>query len=174
MLLSQYLKQHKGEVVRIGTRNGAGFVFAGTIDAFTLNHIEAYTHVKMHDREVLEVYPSCFVGQIVIINGIEYGHKDCPEFDTAAVTDDVPIENYQRLIDTVAKEVAQEYERALMTWYCSPSEKAKNNADAEIYFAERFFKSPIFAALMPNVNGDDVLRLIEQKVKKNIGVRDDE
>lgn len=174
MILSEYIKEHKGEVVRIGTKNGAGFVFAGTVDSFTLNRIERVTHVKMHDRDVLEVYPSAFVGSIVLVNGTEYGREESPEFDRLPISDEVPIENYQRLVDFIAESAAQDYEHALVLWYCSPSEKAKQNADATIVHCERFFRSDMFATLMPNANGEDILRLIEKKVKRDIGVNDDE
>lgn len=174
MILSEYIKEHKGEVVRIGTKNGAGFVFAGTVDSFTLNRIERVTHVKMHDRDVLEVYPSAFVGSIVLINGTEYGREEAPEYDTVPVSDDVPIENYQRLVDYIAQSTAEDYEHALITWYCSPRETAKKNADATIIQCERFFRSEIFATIMPNADGEDILRLIEKKVKRDIGVNDDE
>lgn len=174
MILSEYIKEHKGEVVRIGTKNGAGFVFAGTVDSFTLNRIERVTHVKMHDRVILDEYPSAYVGSIVLINGTERGTAVAPEFDKAPVSDDVPIENYQRLVDYIAQSAAEDYEHALITWYCSPSETARKNADANIIQCERFFRSEMFATIMPNADGDDILRLIEKKVKRDIGVNDDE
>lgn len=174
MILSEYIKEHKGEVVRIGTKHGAGFVFAGTVDAFTLNRIERQTRVKMHDRAILEVYPSAYVGQIVIVEGQEGGRAECPEYDVAQVSAAVPIENYQRLVDFIAQSAAEDYYHALMSWYCSPSEKAKNNADATIIQSERFFRSSTFAALMPRADGDYILHLIEKKVKRELGVYDDE
>ena len=73
MMLSEWIKQNKGCVARIGTNSGPGYVFAGVVDSFTLNHIEACTHVKMHAREVVEVYPSVYDGVIVIVTGQEYG-----------------------------------------------------------------------------------------------------
>lgn len=168
MILSEWIKNHHGEVARIGTKDGAGFIFAGIVDSFTLNHIYRYVRVQTQCREVVEIRPSAFVGYVVIIAGTEYGNRECPQYDRVKVHDDVPIAGYQRLADEVAKICAMDYEHALIKWYTAIRERDRAAADADIYICERFFKSDSFALLMPNVNGEEVMSLIEKKVKKMI------
>lgn len=164
MILSEWIKKHKGHTAKIGTKTGSGFIFAGTVDAFTLNHIEAYTGLKMHERTVLDTYPSAYGDHIVIIRGKENGLKDIPT--NAQYTDTVQIQNYQSLIDAVAKVAAQDYEQALTKKMFSTSKKAQDYSEYELTQCKQFFLSDSFALMMPNVNGEDVLRLIEKKVYK--------
>ena len=167
MMLSQWVKNNKGIVARIGTDAGSGFIFAGNVDSFTLNHIEAYTGVKMHARQVLEEYPSVYGGVIVIVAGYEYGKKDCGDLQKTGV--EIPIERYRELVDTVAKIAAEDYEHALLRFHHAKREYDIERASADMFIAQRFFKSDSFAVMMPNVNGEDILRLIEQKVDRMIG-----
>ena len=162
MILSEWIKNHKGHTAKIGTKDGSGFVFAGTVDSFTLNHIEAYTGTKMHERAVVETYPSAYGGHIVIIRGREHGNKDTPT--PVRNTDTVPMENYHALVGAVAKIAAEEYERALTAKMFSTSKRSQEYSEYEINECRRFFLSDSFAILMPNVDGDEVLRLIEKKV----------
>lgn len=167
MMLSQWIKQNKGCVARIGTNAGSGYVFAGVVDSFTLNRIEANTHVKMHTREVVEVYPSVYDGVIVIVTGQEYGKQDrsqCGEKPGA----DVPIELYQSLIGDIARIAAEEYQTALLKFRHAVKDRDVDRATGEMYLAQKFFLSDTFALMMPHVNGEDVLRLIEQKVDRKI------
>lgn len=165
MMLSEWIKQNKGCIARIGTNAGSGYVFAGVVDSFTLNHIEACTHVKMHAREVVEVYPSVYDGVIVIVTGQEYGKMDrseCGEKPGA----EIPIELYQSLIGEVARIAAEEYETALLKFKYAVKDRDVDRAAGEMYLAQQFFLSDTFALLMPHVNGEEVLHLIEQKVDK--------
>lgn len=157
MMLSEWIKQNKGCVARIGTNAGSGYVFAGVVDSFTL--------VKMHAREVVEVYPSVYDGVIVIVTGQEYGKMDrseCGEKPGA----EIPIELYQSLICEVARIAAEEYETALLKFKYAVKDRDVDRATGEMYLAQQFFLSDTFALLMPHVNGEDVLHLIEQKVEK--------
>ena len=174
MILSEWLKTHTGEVARIGTKDGAGFIFAGVVDSFTLNRIYRYIHAQTHARKVLEVLPSAFVGYIVLIEGSEYGSAECPQYDKAPNNDDVPIEGYKRLADEIAKTCALDYEHALIKWYTAIRERDRSAADSDIYICERFFRSPVFAQLLPHVNGEDVMKLIDEKVKKMIRGEDND
>lgn len=164
MILSEWIKNNKGQTAKIGTKQGSGFIFAGTVDAFTLNHIEAYTGLKMHERTVLETYSSVYGGHIVIIRGKENGLKDIPT--NVRYMETVQIQNYQSLIDAVAKCAAQDYEQALTKKMFSTSKKAQEYSEYDINQCKQFFLSDSFALMMPNVNGEDVLRLIEKKVYK--------
>lgn len=162
MILSEWVKNHKGQTAKIGTKDGSGFIFAGTVDSFTLNHIEAYTGTKMHERAVIETYPSAYGGHIVIIRGREYGNKDTPT--PVRYTETVQMENYHALIGAVAKVAAEEYEHALTAKMFSTSKRAQEYSEYEIMECRQFFLSDSFATLMPHVNGDEVLHLIEKKV----------
>lgn len=164
MYLSQWIKAHHGTVARIGAKNGAGFVFAGLVDGFTLNRIYRRTQIDMRLREVIEVYPSTFAGVVVLIAGSERGTEECPQYDRKHTLSEEPIEAYQRLADAVAQTCAVDYEHALIKWYTAVRERDRNNADSEIFICERFFRSDSFALMMPNVNGETVLRLINDKV----------
>lgn len=164
MYLSQWINEHKGIVARIGANAGSGFIFAGIVDSFTLNHIEAYTGIKMHARQVVTEYPSIYGGVIVLINGQETGKKDC----SLLVNKDaeIPIHYYQSLVDNIAKIAAEDYENALLRFHYAKREKDIDRASADMYLAQRFFRSDSFAVMMPDADGDDILRLIEQKVDK--------
>lgn len=164
MYLSQWINEHKGIVARIGANAGSGFIFAGIVDSFTLNHIEAYTGIKMHARQVVEVYPSIYGGVIVLINGQESGKKDCSKFVNKYA--EVPVHCYQSLVDSVAKIAAEDYEHALLRFHYAKRERDIERATADMYLAQRFFLSDSFALLMPGADGADILRLIEQKVDK--------
>ena len=162
MILSEWIKRNKGKTAKIGTKEGSGFIFAGTVDSFTLNHIEAYTGLKMHQRQILEVYPSAYGGCIVIIRGKETGKKDTaiPKM----YTDTVQIENYQALIDAVARTAAETYEHALTAKLFGT--RSQEYSEYDITECRQFFLSDSFALMMPNVDGEDVLSLIEKKVYK--------
>ena len=110
MFLSQWINEHKGTVARIGTNAGSGFVFAGKVDSFTLNHIEAKTGIKMHARQVVDEYPSAYSGVIVIVTGQEYGKEDLSDLHKKGAL--VPIELYHALIGEVVKIAAEDYENA--------------------------------------------------------------
>ena len=153
-------------VARIGTNAGSGFVFAGTVDSFTLNHIEAYTGVKMHLREVIEEYPSAYSGVIVIVTGQEYGKEDLSDMHKKGAK--IPIELYHALIGEVARIAAEDYENACLRFHYAKRERDIERASADMYLAQRFFRSDSFALMMPNVDGEDILRLIEQKVDRMI------
>lgn len=164
MILSEWIKKNKGDTAKIGTKGGSGFIFAGKVDSFTLNHIEAYTGVKMHGRDVLETYPSAFGGTVVLIRGKEHGNKDTP---VPPITGEVPDGNYHALIGMIAKSAAEEYEHALMVKVFSNNRKHEN-VEYQIKECRQFFLSDSFALLMPHVNGEEVLHLIEQKVYKAV------
>lgn len=160
MYLSQWIKQNKGILAKIGTKNGSGFVFAGRVNSFTLNKIEAYKGAKMHARQVLEVFPSIYCGMIVIVDGSETGTCELPLPD---MPKNAPIENYHELIGTVAKMAAEDYENALLRFRFAIKPHEIVKAAADIRISSEFFKSPYFAVIMPNVTGEDVLTLIEKK-----------
>lgn len=163
MMLSQWIKEHKGCTVRIGTKYGSGYVFAGTVDSFTLNRIEVNTGLKMHAREVMHERESIYGGLIVIVTGGESGKED--KSDTGEKTGaNVPVEQYQSLIGEVARIVAEDYESNLLKFQYAVRDRDIQSATTEMYVCQRFFLSDSFALLMPHVNGEEVLRLIEQKV----------
>ena len=168
MILSQWIKTHHGEVARIGTKDGAGFIFAGIVDSFTLNHIERYIGVKTHAREIIDVYPSAFSGHVVIIAGSEYGYKECPQYDRPQKIDEEPFEAYQKLADAIAATCITDYEHALIKWYTACRERDRTAADSDIYICERFLRSPVFAQLKPHVNGEELITLIDKRVKRMI------
>lgn len=166
MFLSQWINEHKGTVARIGTNAGSGFVFAGKVDSFTLNHIEAKTGIKMHARQVVDEYPSAYSGVIVIVTGQEYGKEDLSDLHKKGAL--VPIELYHALIGEVVKIAAEDYENACLRFHYAKRERDIERASADMYLSQRFFRSDSFAILMPHVDGEDVLRLIEQKVDRMI------
>lgn len=167
MNLSEWIDAHHGALARIGTECGSGFLFAGDIDSSTLERIEAYTGVEMRHRAIVEVYDSCFGGVVVICAGDEYGKVDFPAPVTAGT--EIPMQFYQNLSDEIAKTVALDYEWALRKYYLATRGREREAAVTEIYMCQRFFKSASFALLMPTCDGEDIMRLIETKVKKELG-----
>lgn len=168
MMLSKWIKEHKGVIARIGTNNGSGFIFAGTVDSFTLNHIEAYTGIKMHDRNIADIYESLYGGVIVLVEGRECGNVICKE-DKVEAFDDVPIEYYQAVADTIASAMAQDYYSALIRNRINKRTQDLNSAELDIYQCRQFFLSDQFAILMPHADGREILRLIEEKAEKQFG-----
>lgn len=76
--LSEYLKNHKGELIKLGS--GSAFLFIGVIDDgidLELEKIRWKQKIPaLPDREVLETYPSLpeiDEGTIVIVKGQETG-----------------------------------------------------------------------------------------------------
>lgn len=168
MMLSEWIKNNKGVTARIGTKNGSGFIFAGIVSSFTLNAIEVYTGIKMHARNITDIYESMYGGVIVLIQGRESGNAICKE-DKFKAFEDVPIENYQRIADTIAAEMARDYYSALIRLRISRRTQDKNSAEGDIYLCRKFFLSDSFATLMPNANGEEILHLIEKKVEEQFG-----
>lgn len=167
MMLSQWIKENKGSIARIGTERGSGFIFAGKVDSFTLYHIERYTRFKMHDRGIVRVEPSTYGGYIVIIEGCECGNLDCKE-DRKQALPDIPIEYYQRIADMLCACYAQDYVDAVIKMHFAIHTKEINAAEAQIYICDQFFMSPQFATLMPRADGRQVLTLLEDKADEKI------
>lgn len=167
MMLSQWVKDHKGDVARIGTRRGSGFIFAGKVDSFTLYHIERYAGIKMHDRRIASIDPSTYGGYIVIIEGGECGNLDCKE-DKKQAFEDLPVEYYQRVADSICASYAQDYKDALIKLHFAIHTKEINAAEASLYVCEQFFLGEQFAILMPHASGRQVLKLLEDRADELI------
>lgn len=80
MKLQDYLKEHKGELIKLGS--GSGFMFIGVIDDNTERELERIVWTRkpkipyLLTREVLKTYPSLpeiNEGTIVIVEGGETG-----------------------------------------------------------------------------------------------------
>lgn len=161
--LSEWLKSHHGAQVRIGTDAGSGFVYTGNVDSTTARTVNAKTHSQMYIREVVEEYKSTFNDDlIVLVKGNEYGKQDTGR--RIKPYPDLPIEQYRLLAAEIAKGVVMDYEHALMRNRSSIYKRSADSSELEIKLCREFLLSDSFAVMMPNVDGADLLRLIERKV----------
>jgi len=160
--LASWLRSHRGQVVQIGTKDGAGFLYAGKAGQYTLDAMRSAYNCPFDDLEVLDVYPSAFVGHIVIIPGAFCGKAEIPRELMPKPTQEAPLECYQRFADTIIAEAVKDYKAALI---CRELGKVTTNTENEIVHAEAFLRSATFSKLS-NADGEDIIRLVKQRARK--------
>ena len=166
MKLNKYLAENVGKLVRICTKYGTGFIFAGVIDKNTGLVIREKTGKSPARIEVLDVSPSIYGGEIVKIQGSKSGNEWIPKELERKPLDDIPIEHYQALADTIAKQCAESLKQAIIVSRTAPKAATRQAADYEARQCVQFFLSDTFDVLMPQVDGADIVRLIYKRVNQ--------
>ena len=162
--LRQWLADHRWQVVQIGTKNGAGFLYAGKAGLFTLDALRSAYHAKFDECEVLDVYPSAFVGYCVIIPGAFCGQAQIPR-ELMPKRTEAPIENYIRFADAWVAEVVKDYKAALIS---AAMGKESSEIESTILQAEKFLRSETLSIICPNTTGDELIRIIKKQVLKEV------
>jgi hypothetical protein len=162
--LRQWLADHRGQVVQIGTKNGAGFLYAGKAGLFTLDALRSAYHAKFDELEVLDVYPSAFVGLIVIIPGAFSGKAQIP-LELMPKRMEAPIENYIRFADALGADVVKDYKAALIS---AAMGKESSEIESTILQAEKFMHSETFSVICPNTTPEELIRIIKKQVLKEV------
>lgn len=162
--LKEWLEKHRGQVVQIGTKNGAGFLYAGRAGLFTLDAMRSAYHAPFDELEVLDVYPSAFVGFIVIVPGAFTGHAEIPR-ELMPEFQEAPIENYLRFADAWVAEVVKDYKAALIA---AAMGKESSEIESAILQAEKFLHSETLSVICPNTTGDELIRIIKKQVLKEV------
>lgn len=162
--LRQWLADHRGQVVQIGTKNGAGFLYAGKAGLFTLDAMRSAYHAKFDECEVLDVYPSAFVGYCVIIPGAFCGQAQIPR-ELMPKRTEAPIENYIRFADAWVAEVVKDYKAALIS---AAMGKESSEIESTILQAEKFLRSETLSIICPNTTPEELIRIIKKQVLKEV------
>ena len=68
MTLKEALKENEGQIIKVGTSDDSAFIYCGNCDDKASEKLMAY-----EEREVIEIYPSFYGGNIIIFKGDESG-----------------------------------------------------------------------------------------------------
>ena len=166
MYLHRYLDLNVGKLARICTKYGTGFIFAGVITKNTGLEIRQITHKHPARIEVLDISPSFYGGDIVRIQGHESGKEWIPRELETKPFDDIPLEHYQALADTIAKQCAESLKQSIIVSRTAPKAATRQAADYEARQCVQFFLSDQFAVIMPQADGADIVRLIYKRVNQ--------
>lgn len=150
--------------VRIGAYKGSGFIKCG------MNNDKFRHSVKwMHERRVMAYSPSVYGGWIILVEGEEVG-KDWinPALETMPDKADVSDEQYQRFADAFCASFAETLRDGIIKSVTSPREFDRLKGEYMIRIGEEFFRSDLFAIMMPNAEGEDVIELIHRVTLKKL------
>ncbi len=167
MTLREYLDANAGKLVRIGCKDGRGFIYAGLI---TVPETEAEIAAKFsrpdaYNLPVLDVFKSFFGGDVVTISGAACGNEWIPQGLEKELPTDCPIEHYQEFAAWIAAGAAKIYIEAYLTANTSPKRIIRENAEIEMIMCEKFFESDSFALMMPHADGKDLISLLKKKAR---------
>lgn len=169
MKLREFFDSHIGEVVRVGCTEGTGFIYAGLILPETEETIaRKLFRPDVSNLPIIEMFESFYGGTVLIIPGTAYGHEWIPKELERPTPNDCPIEQYQRFADWIAGETAREYIAAYLTSKKASKRTTRETAETEMMMCERFFKSDTFALLMPHVDADDLIMMMQRKALEKI------
>lgn len=161
MILREYLIAHLGKVARIGCVNGSGFVFADRIGLNIPRKIG-----EMMNREICSISPSVYGGEIVLVEGTDYGSEWLPKTLENPPTNIVPDEMYLRAADKICGMLIEclwaEMVKTRSASYGAKRLDAWNMVD---YYRAAIL-SPQFETLCPHADPEDILILLEQRFKK--------
>lgn len=166
MHLHRYLDLNVGKLARICTKYGTGFIFAGVITPETELEIRSIMRKSPARIPVLDVSPSFYGGEIVRIQGHESGKEWIPREMETKTLEDIPIEHYQALADTIAKQCAESLKQSIIVSRTAPKAATRQAADCEARQCVQFFLSDQFAVIMPQADGADIVRLIYKRVNQ--------
>lgn len=164
LTLSEYIDEHRGELIQIGCKNGSGFLYAGKLGRFTLDAMRSVYHCRFDECEILDRYPSIYGGTILIIAGAFTGHAEIPR-ELMPEFPEAPTENYLRFADAWVAEVVKDYKAALIA---AAMGKESSEIESAILQAEKFLHSETLSVICPNTTGDELIRIIKKQVLKEV------
>lgn len=169
MNVRTFFKQNEGALIRIGTKGGSGFLYAGVaVYPGSLRIVEMKYRVDIEFREIVKMYESVFGGAVVLIEGDEHGRGwFTGSLDMLPDPELVPLEYYQRLAASICAEMVTDYKDA----YIAKLIKRKRwNEDPETVMnrCEQFFRSPRFNIFCPNSSADEIIRLIKRRAERTV------
>lgn len=125
--------------------------------------------MDLADREVRSAYPSAYGGMIVKVRGTTSGSEWLPpeleKKPIGEVPDDMYSEMADRLTALIVESLWIEMVKTRRASYQAKREDAWNRVD--LYRSA--ILSPTFDALMQGGSGEEVLRLLEQRFRKEFG-----
>lgn len=162
--LAGWLADHRGQIVQIGTKRGAGFLYAGRAGLFTLDALRSAYNTPFGELEVLDVYRSFYVGYIVIIPGALNGRAELPR-ELIPKFPDAPMDCYLRFADAWVAEIVKDYKAALTV---AATREITTDTESVIIQAEKFLRSELFSVICQNTTGEELIRLIKKQVAKEV------
>lgn len=165
MKLKEYLITHRGKVARIGCERGSGFLFADRIGINVPPKVK-----RLMERKICSISPSVYGGEIVLIEGDEYGSEWLPKSLENPPVEIVSDEMYIRMADKICAMIVEalwtEMVKTRSATYPARREDAWNMVD---YYRAQIL-SPQFATLSPNVDAEDILILLEKRFKERFKI----
>lgn len=162
--LSEWLTDHAGEVVQIGTTEGSGFLYAGKAGRYTLDAMRNAYGEEYSGAIVSEVRRSFYGGYLVFIKGTRHGSAELPR-ELMRTFPEAPIEKYIEFADVLMGHVAREYKNALLSVALGHPDSC---AETNIITGEAFFRSESFTIISRGKDGEDVIWLIKEQVRKEV------
>ena len=152
------------EPVRIGAYKGSGFIKCGE------NNNKFRHSVKwMHERRVMAYSKSVYGGWIVLIEGEEAGKEWLDStLETIPDNQNVTDEHYKRFADAFCSSFAETLRDGIIKSVTSPREFERLKGEHMIQIGEEFFRSDLFAIMMPHAEGEDVIELIHRETMKKL------
>lgn len=164
MILREYLIAHLGKVARIGCVNGSGFVFADRIGLNIPRKIG-----EMMGREVISISPSVYGGDIVLVEGNDYGSEWLPKTLENPPTNTVPDEMYLRAADKICGMLIECLWAEMVKTKVSIYEGRRLDAWNMVDYYRSAILSPQFATLCIHGDGAEILTLLERKFERQFG-----
>lgn len=164
MILREYLIAHIGKVARIGCERGSGFVFADRIGLNIPRNIK-----EMMEREVISISPSVYGGDIVLVEGNDYGSEWLPKILENPPTDIVPDEMYVRTADKICGLLVECLWIEMVKTRSAVWESKRIDAWNMVDYYRAAILSPQFATLCPKADGNEILSLLEQRFERQFG-----
>ena len=166
LTLSEYIDEHRGELIQIGCKNGSGFLYAGKLGRFTLDAMRSVYHCRFDECDIVDRYPSIYGGTILIIAGAFTGKAELPK-ELITKYPEAPIEKYIAFADVIAGRAAEAYKTALIGIVTGP-ERNRAACESEIFKCEEFFRSDTFSIICPHADGEQIISLIKKQVRKEL------
>lgn len=162
-----FIAAHRGELGRLGCKDGSGFIYAGKLGGYTVDAIRYTYGANISDFPVIDYYGSYYGGWIIIIPGRFNGNAEAPKELEKEPNGDAPIEHYIRFADAIAGRAAENYKLALIGVIVG-AEKSRAGYERDIADYENFFRSETFDLICPHCDGEEVLSLIQKEARKEL------
>ena len=171
MNVRTFFTNNEGALIRIGTRHGAGFIYAGVaVYPGSIRIIQRKYGINIEYREIMETYESTFGGLVLIIEGGEFGSEwYTGSLDNVPDPELVPPEYYKRLAFQICAQVATDYKDA----YIAKKMKRRRrweDPDVTMEQCRKFFYSDRFAVFCPDSSAKEIIALIEREAERTVGV----
>jgi hypothetical protein len=164
MILREYLITHLGKIARIGCERGSGFLFADRIGINVPPKVK-----RLMERKICSISPSVYGGDIVLIDGDEYGSEWLSKSLENPPTDIVPDEMYIRAADRICGMLVECLWIEMAKTKSAVYEAKRMDAWNMVDYYRAAILSPQFATLCPHADPEDILILLEKKYEKQFG-----